>query len=115
MNEDITALLIIAAIVQIAFLVYFYNLCADVVKIRKNLTEGPTNHLAQYRKHKAFGNNEKAKESLENFIWDKALLVKRDTKSSPSAKKEYYDGFRNTHEPRLNDLGGVWPAIDLFK
>lgn len=114
MNEDITAVLFLVAIVQIVFLYYFFKMCTDVTRIKKAMNNNQNDNFSLYTKYLAFGNSQKAKEALEDFIWAKMVLIKHD-KTAEKERKDYYDVFRKTYEPKLNDLGGSWPDVTLFK
>lgn len=95
-------------------LIQYFVLCGNVKGI-KDILESPataTNvHLSEYKKHKFWGDREKAIEKLKDAFWYDFIVLKSTNHNESEALKKY-DDLLKKYEVAFNTYDIVTPKWD---
>lgn len=106
-NDFYFLLAIVNGIIQITMVICFFITVGNVSKIRQHLTEKEQAKLNEYKRHKAFGRTDKAREALEEYVWARITFYKNQYLEP--AKSKSLAELRNNSEPELIAVGSKWP------
>ncbi len=98
----------------------FFFLCVNVFSIKKKLISDESSALASldlYYKYLLFGDKEKAKQHLQNFIWKEIAYYQIASTASFKNRLESWEDNRKKYEILFEQVDATFPVMiqkDIF-